>query len=119
MPAGRYDLLVEQGATYTRIFTWKDSAKVVISNVGYTAAMQIRDTVDSTTVIATSAGVSPTIEITLGGLTGTIQIRITAAVTAAFTFDTAVYDLTMTAPITGIVTRLLEGEVKLNKGVTR
>jgi hypothetical protein len=119
MPAGRYDLLIEQGATYTRIFTWKDSGKVVISNVGYTTAMQIRATPDATTTLATSAGVSPTITITLGGADGKITITISATTTAAFTFESAVWDLTMTLTSTGAVTRLLEGEVKLSLGVTR
>ncbi len=48
---------------------------------------------------------------------GSIGIYISAATSSAFTFDTARYDLEI---YTGSnVTRLLEGQVKLSKEVTR
>lgn len=117
MGAGRYDLTIEQGATYSKTLTWKDSNKAAINLTSYTARMQIRETKESTTTLATSEGTSPSIVITLGGALGTILITMTAAITAAFTFDTAVYDLEMI--LSGAVTRLLEGDVFLSKEVTR
>jgi hypothetical protein len=117
MGAARFDLVIEQGATFDKTFVWKDASKVVKNLTAYTAAMQIRDTVDTTTTIASSTGTSPNITITLGGTAGTIQIVIAASATALFTFDLAVYDLEVTTGTT--VKRLLEGEVKLNKEVTR
>jgi hypothetical protein len=117
MGAGRLDLVIEQGATFDKTVTWKDSSRAAKDLTAYTAAMQIRDTIDSTSTIASSTGGSPTITITLGGVAGTIQIVIAASVTADFTFDVAVYDLELTTGTT--VKRLLEGEVKLSKEVTR
>ena len=117
MGAGRYDFTIEQGATFSRVVTWKDAAGTPINLTSYTAAMQIRETKDASSAIATSAGISPTITLTLGGAAGTITISISATVTAAFTFETAYYDLELT--LSGVVTRLLEGIVTLDKEVTR
>ena len=117
MSAGRFDLIIEQGATYTQTFTYETAAGVPINLTAYTAAMQIRESVESTAVLATSSGTSPSITLTLGGSAGTIIVTMTATVTAAFAFDTAVYDLELTTGTT--VLRLLEGEVKLSKEVTR
>jgi len=119
MAAGKYDITIEQGATFSKTFTWKNSARVVISNTGYTAAMQVRETVASTTTILSSTGTSPGISIALGGALGTITVTITSTVTAALDFETAVYDLELTLTSTGAVTRLLEGEVFLSREVTR
>lgn len=82
---------------------------------GYSARMDIRGSIDDTAVIVSL--VSPA-DITLEALLGKITIVIAAAVTALFTFDTAVYDLELIDG-TGVVTRLVEGEIELCKEVTR
>lgn len=82
----------------------------------FTARMQIRSDINSATIIVsltTSNG-----GITLGGVDGTIALLLTAVQTATFTFDSAVYDLEI-IDSTGIVTRLLSGNVILSKEVTR
>lgn len=119
MAAGVYDLYIEQGATYSRVVTWKDQYKVPLSLVGYTMEMQIREKFDSASVIATSAGTSPTITLTSGGVAGTITITIAKSVTASFSFESAVYDLELTKTSDGTVIRLLEGEVFLSKEATK
>ena len=117
MGAARFDLVIEQGATFDKTFVWKDASRIAKDLTTYTAAMQIRETIEASDTIASSTGTSPNITITLGGALGTIQIVIAASVTALFTFDVAVYDLEL---ITGsVVKRMLEGEVKLKKEVTR
>ena len=42
MPAAKLNLTIEQGATYKKKFTWKDSAGVAIDLSGYSARMHIR-----------------------------------------------------------------------------
>jgi hypothetical protein len=119
MKAGKYTIEIQQGATFSRIFTCRNVSKIAVNLTGYTAVISIREAVESASVIATSAGVSPTITITLGGAAGTITVDITATVTAAFDFDQAVYDIELTETSTGKVTRILEGPVILSREVTR
>lgn len=87
-----------------------------VNLTGFTARMQIRETVESTTVLH-----SLTTEnggITLGGAAGTIALTISASDTAAFTFDTAVYDLEVVSA-GGVVTEVASGAVLMNDEVTR
>lgn len=87
-----------------------------VNLTGFTARMQIRETVESTTVLH-----SLTTEnggITLGGAAGTIALTISATDTAAFTFDTAVYDLEVVSG-GGVVTEVASGAVLTNDEVTR
>ncbi len=119
MAAGLYDLYIEQGATFTKIITWKDSAGDPIDLTGFVARMQIRQTISASAVLY-----SATTEnggITLGGAAGTITITFPAADTAAFSFVTGVYDLELaSSALAGAeVTRLLEGGVVVSKEVTR
>lgn len=83
---------------------------------GYTARMQIREKLDSSTVIhelSTSLG-----NIVLDNTAKTIVLTIPAVTTAAFSFTTAVYSLEMVAS-GGQVTQLVAGSVTLVKEVTR
>jgi hypothetical protein len=83
---------------------------------GYTARMQIRETVDDEDVVlelTTENG-----GITLGGTNGQITLLIDADDTAALTVDKAVYDLELIDG-SGIVTRLVSGEITVTKEVTR
>jgi hypothetical protein len=82
---------------------------------GFTARMDIRETLDEVTVIHTLT--TENAGITLGGVAGTIDLLIPAATTEGFTFGNAVYDLEL---INGtVVTRLLGGAITLSKEVTR
>ncbi len=125
MAAARYSFIIEQGATTNIQVTWQDeSGSVNLS--GYGARMQIRPTVDSSTVYLS---LSSSLQLDGTGLnmsgsdgetavqSGSIGIYISAATSSLLSFDTAYYDLEM---ISGNeVTRLLEGQVKLSKNVTR
>lgn len=87
-----------------------------VNLTGYTARMQIRETIESTTIIQ-----SLTTEnggITLGGVAGTITLLISATDTATFTFDAAVYDVEIIGT-DGVVTTVLSGNVYLTDETTR
>lgn len=83
---------------------------------GYTARMQIRSSVDSSTVIheatTTNAG------IVIDQIFKTIMIQIPASITEQFDFETAVYSVELISN-TNIVTPFLIGNLVLVREVTR
>jgi len=119
MSAGIYDIYIEQGATFQKIITWKDSSGTAINLTGYIARMQFRSQPSSTTVLFEAT--TENSRIALGGAAGTITITISATLTAGFNFDCAVYDLELqsSSQSGAVVTRLLEGSVNVSKEVTR
>jgi hypothetical protein len=130
MAAGRYSFVIEQGATTNFEIQYKDSNGAPIDLTGYQARMQIRPTVDSTTVyLALSSSLnSDGTGLNLSGsngaippTSGSIGIYIASCTSSMLNFDQAVYDLEIysgsgACPFT---VRLLEGQVKLSKEVTR
>jgi hypothetical protein len=83
---------------------------------GYTAQMQIRESIDSTTVIheLTSANGG----ISIDPINYTISFNISAVTTATFNFDAAVYSCELTDN-QGLVYPFLSGGITLIKEVTR
>ena len=120
MSAGIYNFTIEQGATFTRTFKYKDSTGNAIDLSNHAVRMQLRTSINaSTTIISlTEAQTANDSVISVGG-TGNneITVTITASDTALMTFERAVYDLEIQA--SSVVTRLLQGKVKLSKEVTR
>ncbi len=102
-------------------YTTYTSAGIVEYNVpvplaGYTAQMQIRETIDATTPIIELTTANNGILINTSE--STIMINITASQTRAFTFATAVYSLELTDS-SGVVTSFLTGNLTLVPEVTR
>jgi len=120
MAAGIYNFVIEQGTTFIRTFKYKDSNGDALSLSSHAVRMQLRTSINSTTTIISLTEVAGTngSVITVGG-TGNNEILITisATDTAAMSFDTAVYDLEIES--SSVVTRLLQGKIKLSKEVTR
>lgn len=115
-PAGRYDTICDQGATYERIITLRDAGASLLNLTNFTGQMQIRPTAASSTVIkslTTGNG-----GIILGGSAGTVTLTIPAADTASLTPGTYVYDLNLTSP-DGKVTKPIYGNFQVRAGVTR
>lgn len=126
MPAGKYCFLIEQGATLSLELQYKDGNSNPIDLSGYGGRMQIRPTIDSNTVYISlssslnadgtglnfsgSNGSTPT-------TSGSIGLYISVASSSLLSFDTAVYDLEIYSG--SVVNRLLYGDVKLSKEVTR
>ena len=126
MAAGKYSFIIEQGATTNFQVNWADASGSAINLAGYQARMQLRETVDSsTTIISLSSSLQPDgTGINLSGSNGTtplssgsIGVYISAYSSSLLNFGEAFYDLEMVKD--GVVTRLLEGKVKLSKNVTR
>jgi len=129
MSAGKYNFIIEQGATLDFEVAYKDSASVAIDLSGYQARMQIRPNLGSDTVYLTlssslnpcgsglnmsgSAGINPP-------TSGTIGIYISAISSSQLDFNKAVYDLEISSGSgnCAFVSRILEGGVQLSKNAT-
>jgi len=127
MAAGQYNFTIEQGATLKKQFTYKDSAGAEVDLNGYDVRMQIRPAIGASDIIEnlsytgsdatrTSRGLD-ILAATGSNVSGTIELHIHHSSSSLYTFDQAVYDLEIEK--SGIVTRLLQGRIKLSKEVTR
>jgi len=115
MAATTYDILIEQGATYSQSITYKDNG-VAVNLTGYTARMQVRATLEAASALIELTTANS--RIALGGAAGTITLTISATDTAALTSGRGVYDLELVSGA-GIVTRLLQGVATISRNVTR
>ena len=114
--AGTYNITADQGATFDRTITWRDSNDALVNLTGYTARMQVRSVTDSSTVILSLT--TENSRIVLGGAAGTIRLLVVAADMAAVTETNCVYDLELVSG-SGVVTRLLMGTFIVRLEVTR
>ncbi len=115
MIAGVHNFTIDQGATWTRTVELQNPDETPYNLTGYTARMQIRREITSTTVI-----MSLTTEngrIALGGALGTITLTLTDELTATIPYD-GVYDLEIVSN-GGEVYRVIKGIIRLNPEVTR
>jgi 4-hydroxybenzoate polyprenyltransferase len=113
MTAGTYDLVVEQGSTFNRTVTVQENS-VAKDLSGFIARAQIRKTYKSVAVLAT-IGVTIT-----DAANGVVTLIMTAAVTAALKTGNAVWDMEIDDQnATPLVTRILEGKVRITSEVTR
>lgn len=121
MAAGKYDFTIEQGATVDFSITYKDSVGNPINLTNYQARMQLKpDYADNTSV--TYLTLSSSLNADGTGLvitpsSGSIKIFISAQQSDLLTFDTSLYDLEIYSG--SYVFRLMEGNVKLKRSVTR
>lgn len=126
MAAGRYSFTIEQGTTLDFNVQYLDSNSTPVDLTDYSGRMQIRPTLTSNDVIITlsSSRAGDGTGLNFSGSNGTtpptsgsIGVFISAASSSLFNFNEAVYDLEIYSG--SIVTRILEGKVKLSKEVTR
>lgn len=136
MTAQKRDLYIEQGATFDWGFTWYralldvDGKPVLDANgniqpgdpydlTGAKARMQIRKKAgDPVLVEATTESPTGSPAITLGGATGRVDIKLTAAMTDTLDIKTGAYDFEVEFP-DGDVRRLWQGAVTVDPNVTR
>lgn len=112
-----YDIIVDQGATLLRSAGLKNAAKRVITISGYTARMQIRQKIDSTTVLMLLTTENGGVEI--NPTAGTVLIIASPAQTASLSAGKYVYDLELIETATGAVTKILQGNLTVRAEVTR
>lgn len=112
-----YNTVIDQGADWFINFSYKNPNGTPVNITGYTAALQIRTSPLAATAVLTLT--SPSSGITITGATGLLACQATAAQTALITNGKYAYDIEITAPGTGVVTRLVQGTVQVSPQVTR
>lgn len=116
MSAGVYDSVIDQGADWYLNFQYQTSAGVPIDLTNYTARMQLRSLPEdpiAALTLTTGNG------ITITGSTGLVAVHATSTQTGSIDAGYYYYDVEITAPVTGVVTRLIQGQFQVNPQVTR
>lgn len=109
-----YDFPVDQGATHSFTLTYTDSAGDPIDLSGHTVKMEVRKGFKDSALaftLANGSGVDMT-----NAATGVLLVTMSAAQTGALEDDVYRYDLEVT--LSGVVTRLVQGEITVNREVT-
>lgn len=128
MAAGKYSFTIEQGSTVDFELRYKDADGNPINLQGHRSKMQIKsgyaDNNPTTYLTLSSSILSDRTGLNLSGssgdtplTSGSIGLYISAATSSLLSFDTAYYDIVITSGST--ITRILEGQIKLAKQVTR
>lgn len=114
--AAEGDIIIEQGATFDVVLTWKDGRKDLIDLTGWTAKLQVRDYPGSGDVLLEMNTENGTV--ILGGTAGTIRLTLDMTATAALVFDDGKYQLELYPP-EGQAERLLKGRFIVDKEIVR
>lgn len=112
MAAGRYNIVLEHGSTFTLNLTWTDDNGTAVNLSGYSAAMDIRSRAGALVIDVGTDGT-----IALGGSAGTIAITIPVAIVNAATPGAYEYDLLLTSGA-AVGTKLLKGTAVVEAKVT-
>ena len=124
MPAGKYDLNIEQGTTFNAQFTWRvddgsdPPSGPIVDLTGATARMQIRQSPSAVNYYVELTTENGRITLSPGQADPNVTLFISSIDTAKLNFQTGVYDLEIVTA-DGNVTRLLKGNVTLDREVTR
>ena len=111
MSAANYDLVIDQGSTFTIDLVVKENS--VIKNLtGYSARAAMKTSESATGTAATFSCTIPT------PTDGTVKMELIATTTAALTAGQYFYDLEIHTADNAIVKRLIEGTVNINAGIT-
>jgi hypothetical protein len=132
MSAGRYSFVIEQGTTVNFELQYKDANGHPINLTNYSGRLQIRPNYadDTNNIYLTlSSSLNPDgTGINFSGsngstppTSGSIGIYISSCTSSILSFDQAFYDLELYSGSGGCpyTIRLIEGQVKLSKEVTR
>ena len=112
-----FNVEIDQGADWFFNVTYDQPQGTPVNITDYTAEMQVRSYPNDTTVVldlTTENG-----GITITGAEGLVELHATAEQTRAIDEGSYYYDLEITAPITGVITRLVQGQAVVSAEVTR
>ena len=108
--APRANLLIDQGSDYIQDIVVTDTSNNALDFSGYTGAAQIRKSYSSTNSMSFSVATTSN---------GTVQISMNSSNTNLLTPGQYVWDCELTEISSGIVTRIVEGNVTVTPSVTR
>lgn len=114
MTAGKYDFVIEQGATWAPILTYKDEVGTPIDLTGCNGRLMARQDFDDEAYIDVSTDNG---KMVLGGVDGTIMPRLEPSETADITVVAGKYDLEIWSSTETI--RVLQGAMLLSREITR
>lgn len=123
MSAGTYDIVIEQGATFERTMTIKDSNDDPIDLTGFTFTGQVRKTYSSSSII-----ISFTFEIlNQVSNTGQVKMKLTSSQTSSIPVDkadnyekkTTIYCYDVEMDTGSVVDRIIQGTASISPEVTR
>ena len=115
MPAATYDMILDQGSTFSNVIQITDSEETPLNLTGFTARMQVRPSVSSSTVLLELTNANSRITITAAE--GKINLSVDAATTSGLTPGNYVYDL---ETVNGsVVERILQCSFLIRAEVTR
>jgi hypothetical protein len=113
MAAGLLNILIEQGATFARTITIEQTVGVPLNLTGYTFAGKVKRHL-------TDANAAATFGVTVANASlGKLNWTLTSTQTDGLAAQIHRYDIEMTAPSSGAVTRILEGEAWVSGSATR
>lgn len=104
------NLVVDQGTDFSSFITLEDTSGAIVDLTGYTAAGMVRRTYKSSTAINFTTSIpDPS--------SGEIKIQLDATTTSGMKAGRYVYDVEITSS-GGAVSRVVEGQLEVNPGVT-
>jgi hypothetical protein len=114
--AGIHNIIADQGATFTYAFVKKDNYRRVVPLPNYSARMQIRKSITSSTVVLNFTTENE--YITIDDERGAIMITVPSEVMEGVAPEKYVYDLEIFNG-NGVVERLVMGSFTVRAEVTR
>lgn len=106
------NISIDQGSDFASIVTVEGSDGLIFNLDGYTPRGQIRKSYASVTAVDFTTSVQSAIG-------GTIAISLTHDQTSAMKPGRYLYDLEVVHDTSGIVTRVVEGQLEISAGVTQ
>ena len=114
--SGRYNMVCDQGSTFSLTFTIKTDGTPWNLVGNYTGKMQVRSFLNANTVLIELTTANSRISFSSNG---TVTLSLTAANTTDLPAGRHTYDLELTETANSVVTRVLEGKFVVRGEVTR
>jgi hypothetical protein len=114
--SGRYNMVCDQGSTFSLVFTIKTDGTPWSLVGNYTGKMQVRSFLNASTVLIELTTANSRISFSSNG---TVTLSLTAANTTDLPAGRHTYDLELTETANSVVTRVLEGKFVVRGEVTR
>jgi hypothetical protein len=117
MPAGKLDLYIEQGTTFSKTITIKDGSSVTIDITAWAFSGQIRRTFNSLDIVQALTFTISNQTTNRGEVVVSLTDTQTRAINVSQKTAPYVYDIEVT--LAGVVSRILEGTATISAEVTR
>lgn len=107
------NFIIQKGATWNRVVYWNNPDGTPINLSGYSAKFQVSSSFGGSTALELTSGSG----ITITGASGKIELKATAAQTAALATGHYYYELELSQDSWVTVYRIMEGELYVSPQV--